>query len=1105
MPGDNYSILLHKLDEFIRKFYKNSLIRGSIYALSIVLATYLSFTFLEYYGQFNSAVRAIIFFSFLLVLLFVLYRFIWIPLRGLLKLGKVLSHEEASSIIGKHFPEVSDKLLNTLQLHSLAGSSQNELLLASINQKITQLKPIPFVQAINLKENLRYLRFLYIPIGALLLVLIFNSNIVTDGTERLVKYNETFEKRAPFRFELQNKDLLGVQNEDIEIKVLTEGQELPAEVYLHLDGRRYKMLSDAPGEHHFTVKNIQKSFDFYFWADEFTSRENHFEVVSKPVLSGFNVKLDYPNYTGLKDESLKNMGDLTIPEGTQVEWNIETRNTDFLELLFEDSLTRLDDRGSGRYQYGRKFFHSGTYYLRSGSKGVNQKDSVAYRVNVKPDAYPAILVEEKKDSTQALMTYFIGEASDDYGLSKLNFCYRFVKSEKRSAEMNRIAVPLDKSRKEQQFYHIWDLKQLNLKPGEHVEYYFELSDNDGIHGAKTVKSKVQVFEVPTERELREENKQRSEDLKDKMEEAIKETKDLSKDWKELQRKMLDKKNLDWQDKNKMDKLLKRQDELKKKLDELKQENKEKNQRQNEFTPQQQEIMQKQQQLEKMFDELFDDELKKMMEELQKLMMEENKEKMNEELEKMELNEKELNKELDRMLELYKKFEIEQGMQDQIDKLDELSKKQEELAKETENKEKSPEELQQAQDSLNKEFDDLKEELDRLDSLNKELEDPLDLDMPEEEDLNDIDQDMEQSQKELKEGKNSKASQKQKDAASKMQKMSKSLGDMMSSQEQEQQQEDYESLRMLLENLVQLSFDQEALMEEFGAVTGYSPKFIELVQQQKKIADDARLVEDSLLALSKRIMMLSGYINEEIGKVNQNMSRSMGQLSQRNSRTARVSQQYTMTHLNNLAVMISDVLKNMQEDMMQSSGSGGGSSKKPKKGNSKSMKKMKEMQKQLGDELKKMRGKMQNGQQPGSEGWARMAAQQEQIRRMMQDAQKQLRESGENGAAQELQKTIDEMEKLEKDLVNKKLNPETINRHQEIETRMLEHEKAEQEREKDPKRESKEGQQQERQLPPVLEEYLKQKQKEAELLQQVPPKLRPYYKEKTREYFREIAR
>ena len=95
----------------------------------------------------------------LVALVVVLYALLLSPLLKLLRLGAIISHEEASKIIGEHFPEIKDKLLNTLQLQgqlSVEGAG-NDLLLASIERRTEELRPVPFVNAIDLKSNLVYL------------------------------------------------------------------------------------------------------------------------------------------------------------------------------------------------------------------------------------------------------------------------------------------------------------------------------------------------------------------------------------------------------------------------------------------------------------------------------------------------------------------------------------------------------------------------------------------------------------------------------------------------------------------------------------------------------------------------------------------------------------------------------------------------------------------------------------------------------------------------------------------------------------------------------------------------------------------------------------
>ena len=112
MYKSDYNILLEKLDEFIRKYYKNRLIKGILYTTGIFLAFYLSVALLEYYGQFNTTVRTILFYLFILSNTYVLAKLIAIPLLKLNKMGKIISNEEASYIIGRHFSNVQDKLLN---------------------------------------------------------------------------------------------------------------------------------------------------------------------------------------------------------------------------------------------------------------------------------------------------------------------------------------------------------------------------------------------------------------------------------------------------------------------------------------------------------------------------------------------------------------------------------------------------------------------------------------------------------------------------------------------------------------------------------------------------------------------------------------------------------------------------------------------------------------------------------------------------------------------------------------------------------------------------------------------------------------------------------
>ena len=117
--SDQYNILIQKLDIFIRKFYKNQLIKGAIYCVALLIIFFLLVNLLEYFGHFNSDTRRVIFYIYILLNVLLIGWYLVYPLLKLFNIGNRISNEQAAEIIGNHFPNIGDKLLNTLQLKEL--------------------------------------------------------------------------------------------------------------------------------------------------------------------------------------------------------------------------------------------------------------------------------------------------------------------------------------------------------------------------------------------------------------------------------------------------------------------------------------------------------------------------------------------------------------------------------------------------------------------------------------------------------------------------------------------------------------------------------------------------------------------------------------------------------------------------------------------------------------------------------------------------------------------------------------------------------------------------------------------------------------------------
>ena len=165
--------------------------------------------------------------------------------------------------------------------------------------------------------------------------------------------------------------------------------------------------------------------------------------------------------------------------------------------------------------------------------------------------------------------------------------------------------------------------------------------------------------------------------------------------------------------------------------------------------------------------------------------------------------------------------------------------------------------------------------------------------------------------------------------------------------------------------------------------------------------------------------------------------------------------------------------------------------------------MQSLKKELEKQGNKPNGRTKIGERNSlSSEFARMAAKQEQIRRMMQEYGQRMKE--ESGGNSRLSKEIDDimrqMEQTETDLVNKTITRQTIQRQQQILTRLLQHEKAELEREKEDRRQSTEGKDQVQPSPTDFDEFKKLKENNIDLFHSPPPSFNGYNRNKVNDYF-----
>ena len=1101
------NIIFDKLERFIKKFYTNELIKGIILFIGLGLLYFIVTLLIEYFLWLPTSGRTILFWLFVVVELFLLIRFIVFPLFKLFKLQQGLNYKQASAIIGNHFSEVQDKLLNFLQL--LDQNQTSELLAASIEQKAASFQPIPFSNAINFAKNKKFLPYTIVPI--LLLILFFvtgNSSVISSSFSRVVNYKTKYAPPAPFEFVVLNTSLTSQQNTDFILQVKTKGSVIPENVVIQIGSEEYFLQNTKPGFFEYTFSKLSKDVVFSLQANGLNSKEYQIKVIDVPTITDFKMILNYPSYLGKKPETIQGSGNALVPEGTIINWKINAVATDKILLKTGSQISPFALK-SNKFSITRKIVDQLNYEVITSNRKITEFEKLGYQISIIKDQFPVISVQTAPDSLKLKTKVILGQISDDHGLSKLQVVF-YPKDNPKAIRKANLSI---KKQAVDQFIYSFP-NGLVIDKGLNYEYYFEVFDNDVVNNFKSTKSAVFIhYEFTDEQKEDQQLKEQNENI-NSLEKSLHNQDKQMAELEKLRKINKEKSNLDFKDQKKVEDFIKRQkqqDEMMKEFTKKLSENLE------EFNPKKQdkekeELLRRLEEAEKQSDKT-----EKLLKELEELSKKLEKEELFDKADKLKQNAKNQQQNLEQLVELTKRFYVEKKAEQLADKLDKLSDKQEKLAK-SEN-----ENTAEKQSDINEAFKDIQKELQDLDQENKDLKDPLDIpnDKNEQEDVK---KDLQKAADELNKQQPKKAQPKQKSAAAKMKEMSQKMAQAMDSGEMEQMQEDAKLLRQILDNLLAFSFDQERLIKTTNTAQTRSLELNKVLKKQQDLKQQFKHVDDSLFAVSSRNPRITEIILKELSDVHYNLDKTLESLADNNISKGASHQQYTLTAANRLADFLSNVQSQMNMDM-QGQGQG---KPKPGKGQGSGM--------QLPDIIKKQEGlgeKMKDGMKPGdkpgnkpgegqksskdgkdgkgasgdgnqegengSEGNAGKVLEILKEQRQLRDAlQKALEKEGMMNQGMD---ALQQMKEIEKQLIKKGFKNEVLQKMLNLKHELLKLETAIQQQGEDTKRQSKTNDKSFNNTAAPLSKELKEYINSVEILNRQSLPLQPNFNQKVQNYFK----
>ncbi|WP_166386092.1 DUF4175 family protein [Polaribacter sp. 11A2H] len=1115
-----------KLHQFTRKYYTSELIKGSILFLSLGFLYFFFTVFIEFFLWLKPTARTILFWVFLIVEFFLLIRFIFVPIFKLFGLRKGITYEQSSKIIGAHFPEVQDKLLNVLQLKK--NNNNSDLLLASIQQKETELQPIPFVKAVDFTKNKKYLKYAIVPVLIFLITLFTHTNDkLSQSLQRVVNHNTAYNPPAPFLFSLKNNDLKVLQGKSISILVETIGKVLPMESLIHFENQQYFLKNNGNGTFTYTFSDVQQPIDFFIEANGVQSQDYKIEVIKTPTINAISLDVKYPRYLGRKNEMIKNSGNVIVPEGTTITWNVTANQTDSLAFINNNKSVFFDSNSDNNFTYSKRIQNPLNYQISSSNKYLKDFENLEFYVDVRKDEFPLISVQSNIDSISRGAAQFAGQISDDYGIKKLQLVYY---NNEQPTNQNKFELLITKENIQTFFYQFPD--GLNLEAGINYELFFEVFDNDAVNGNKKTKTKVFNYRQKTTDEVEEELLQEQRNTINNISNSIQKQQKQQKELEKVQQDLQSKKQINWNDKKKIEKFVARQnnynkmmqrqtEKLHENLDEKKEEN--------------EDLQTKKEELKKRIEELKKiDKQQKLLDEIEKMGKKLNKEDLLKKAKELSQQNKQQERSLERILELTKRFYVEQKTMQIANKVEVLSKKQEVLSQEKEYNLDNQREIK-------KEFEAIKKDLEELNKDNEKLKEAMEL--PDVEDEKEaIDTELKKSEENLSKENNSDAKKSQKNSSKKMKEMSAKMQKAMLEMEGESMEENIDDLRKILENLVIFSFKQESLMHKFDQISTSHPDFGKALKSQNVLKTYFEHIDDSLYVLSMRLPKISAIIKDDLSTTHYNLDQSLYNFSENLFSYGVSNQRYVMTSVNSLADYLSNILSSMKNSMSMKMGKG-----KKKKGDGFSLpdliKKQGELSEKMQEGFKKGNKPSDNkaegkegkkGEKPGEidkpdgngqkgkvdkqgtngekgengKGGSNndlngeiyeIYKQQSLLRQELQEQIKMSEEAG-NVNNSEAKKALKKMEYLENEILEKGFNAETLQKMQQLNYELLKLDKAALEQGEDKKRKSNSNLKEFEKINIKALEFKKQFYNQTEILNRQSLPLQQNYKNKVRAYF-----
>ncbi|MCD6336758.1 MAG: hypothetical protein J7M01_00810, partial [Candidatus Marinimicrobia bacterium] len=655
-----------------------------------------------------------------------------------------------------------------------------------------------------------------------------------------------------------------------------------------------------------------------------------------------------------------------------------------------------------------------------------------YKIVLEKDADPILYLHNPKLQDELLLNEdlqlpYVAHLLDDFGISDftVNYSVHSEYSFSPDTSINTIILPFDHNATLQTRAGVWQIDSF-ISPGSEIRYYFELKDNDIISGPKSVRSSLFYAKLPSLGDLFARQDKTQEETLTQLEEEVLSTGKLVKELDEIQKQLLQEGELKWEDKTALEENINAIEKTREELKNMQSSMDEQKKFMEENTLFSDDVMQSFEQLQELMNELIDDELFELMENLQKKFEQNDMSNMEEILKDFSEKAKRFEESLDRMLEVFKRIQQEQRLEELGRQMKESLREQEKLLEDI---------VQKSSDDLSgqqKKISDNTKDWENLGKESSELFTDKDKEAFEEflkkmEEAG-ISSKMDEASNNYRRSDMQSGQQKSQESAQKLNSLLSDYSQMASSMMQQQKNEVAQSFQRVFHKTVFMSYQQEKTLDEGRELINESPLIHAYTSQENNILDMAMSINTDLLTLSKKTFLVDKAIGRALGQVIGNLRSGI-----QNAEEAKLSQgknnfNIAYKNMNELGRILLERIS-MVRDQQQ--------------GNASGMEFYMQQLQQMAGQQQQINSSMPQPGMNGSPGssmmdqLAKMAARQQALRRSLKQMQQSMSEG--NGAKRmtgDLDRIAKDMEDVINQMRKNQVNRRTIMRQEKIVQRLL---------------------------------------------------------------------